>query len=114
VGNGFACLVVVGWTRVVVGGEFVVIGFDWGSAAICWGWGAGCAGWYEVGAVVVRVDVGNKRGVVLMGRALRWCCVSLYADSGCRGGCRGRDVVVVRSWSGDALGPDLSEVVCGN
>jgi hypothetical protein len=40
--------------------------------------------------------------------------VSLYADSGCRGGCRGRDVGVVFSWSGDALATDISEVVCGN
>ena len=56
----------------------------------------------------------EQEGVVLMGQARRWCCVSLYADSGCRGGCRGCDVVVVLSWSGDALGPDLSEVVCGN
>ena len=66
-GYGFACLVVVGWTRFVVGDEVVVIGFDWGSAAICWGWGTGCAGWYGVGAVFVRVDVGDSRGVVVMG-----------------------------------------------
>ncbi len=40
--------------------------------------------------------------------------MSLYAESGCLGGCRGRDVVVVFSWSDDALDADLSEVVCGN
>ena len=75
---------------------------------------AGCAVWYGVRIVIFRVDVGDSREVVVIGWARRWCRVSLYADSGCRGGCRGRDVVMVRSRSGDSLGPDLSEVVCGD
>jgi hypothetical protein len=48
-----------------------------------------------------------------MGWTRRWCCCSLYTDSGCFGGCGRRSVEVVR-WSGDTLDAALSKVICGN
>jgi hypothetical protein len=94
VGDVLTYLIVLDWARFVVGGEVVVVRFNWRGAGVCWRGRTGCAGLYDVGAVVVGVDVGNHGTVLVMWRARRRCCCSLYADGGILGGCRGRAVAV--------------------
>ncbi len=77
----------------------------------------GGAGFHDAGWILGWVDrllsSESTLGTVVMGWARRWCCGSLYTDSGCLEGCGRRGVKVVR-WPGDMLGADLSKVICGN